>query len=44
MSGKRYPGAFEIEAVKLFVVRDHSVSNVAIRLDISTHSLYVWIQ
>ena len=40
MSGKRYPEEFKIEAVKLVVERGHSVSSVATRLDITTHSLY----
>ncbi|EJB4861150.1 IS3 family transposase [Salmonella enterica] len=44
MSGKRYPEEFKIEAVKQVVDRGHSVSSVATRLDITTHSLYVWIK
>ncbi|AWP35193.1 IS3 family transposase (plasmid) [Pantoea vagans] len=44
MSGKRYPEEFKIEAVKQVVVRGHSVSSVATRLDITTHSLYAWIK
>lgn len=40
MSGKRYPEEFKIEAVKQVVDRGHSVSSVATRLDITTHSLY----
>ena len=44
MSGKRYPEEFKIEAVKLVVERGHSVSSVATRLDITTHSLYAWIK
>lgn len=39
MSSKRYPEEFKIEAVKV-VDRGHSVSSVATRLDITTHSLY----
>ncbi len=39
MSGKRYPEEFKIEAVKQVVDRDHSVSGVATRLGITTHSL-----
>lgn len=42
MRGKRYPEEFKIEAVKQFVERGHSVSSVAIRIDITTHSLYAW--
>ncbi|CAH5610837.1 hypothetical protein AI2983V1_1907 [Enterobacter cloacae] len=40
MSGKRYPEEFKIEAVKQVIDRGHSVSRVATRLDITTHSLY----
>jgi len=38
MSGKRYPEAFKIEAVKQVVDRGHSVSSLALPLDTSTHS------
>ncbi len=44
MSGKRYPEEFKIEAVKQVVDRGHSVSGVATRLDITTHSFYAWIK
>ena len=44
MSGKRYPEEFKIEAGKQVVDRIHSVSSVATRLDITTHSLYAWIK
>ncbi|EBR0439094.1 IS3 family transposase [Salmonella enterica subsp. enterica serovar Thompson] len=44
MSGKRYPKEFKIEAVKQVIDRGHSVSSVATRLDITTHSLYAWIK
>lgn len=44
MSVKRYPEEFKIEAVKQVVDRVHSVSSVATRLDITTHSLYAWIK
>lgn len=44
MSGKRYPEEFKIEAVKQVVDRGHSVSSVATRLGITTHSLYTWIK
>lgn len=44
MSGKRYPAEFKIEAVKQVVERGHSVSSVAKRLDITTHSLYAWMK
>ena len=43
MSGKRYSKEFKIEAVKQVVDRGYSVSSVATRLDITTHSLYAWI-
>jgi len=42
MSGKRYPEEFKIEAVKQVIDRGHSVSSVATRLEITTHSLYAW--
>ncbi len=44
MSGKRYPQAFKIEAVKQVVDRGYSVSSVVTRLDITAHSLYAWIK
>nr|WP_313447685.1 IS3 family transposase [Atlantibacter hermannii] len=44
MSGKRYPEEFKTEAVKQVVDRGYSVSSVATRLDITTHSLYAWIK
>ncbi len=44
MSGKRYPEEFKIEAVKQVIDRGHSVSSVATRLGITTHSLYTWIK
>ncbi len=44
MSGKHYPEEFKIGAVKQVVDRGHSVSSVATRLDITTHSLYAWIK
>ncbi|EJO3119359.1 TPA: IS3 family transposase [Klebsiella pneumoniae] len=44
MSDKRYPEEFKIEAVKQVVDRGHSVSSIATRLDITTHSLYAWIK
>ena len=44
MSGKRYSEEFNIAAVKKVVERGHSVSSVATRLDITTHSLYAWIK
>lgn len=44
MSGKRYPEEVKIEAVKQVVDRGHSISSVAARLGITTHSLYAWIK
>lgn len=44
MNGKRYPEEFKTEAVKQVVDRGYSVSSVATRLDITTHSLYAWIK
>lgn len=44
MSSKRYPEEFKIEAVKQVFDRGHSVSSVATRLDITTHSLYTCIK
>lgn len=44
MSAKRYPEEFKIEAVKQVVYRGHSVSSVATRLGITSHSLYAWIK
>ena len=44
MSGKRYPEEFKIEAVKQVVDRGHSISDVAKRSDVTTHSLYAWVK
>ncbi|WP_369879786.1 IS3 family transposase [Enterobacter cloacae complex sp. ECNIH14] len=44
MSCKRYPEEFKTEAVKQVVDRGYSVTSVATRLDITTHSLYAWIK
>ena len=44
MSGKRYPEEFKIEAVKPVVGSGHAITDVAKRLDITTHSLYAWIK
>jgi len=44
MSGKRYPEEFKTEAVKQVVNCGHSVSGIATRLDITTHSLDAWIK
>ncbi|MGX9277820.1 MULTISPECIES: hypothetical protein [Pantoea] len=32
-----------MEAAKLVVDHDSNISDVAIRLDITTHSLYAWV-
>jgi len=44
MSGKRYPEEFKTESVRQVVDRGHSVSGIATRLDITTHSLYAGIR
>lgn len=38
-----YPEEFTIEATKQVVARGNSVSSMATRLGITTHSLYSWI-
>lgn len=42
MSGKRYTDEFKIEAVRQVTDRGYSVTDVADRLGITTHSLYAW--
>ncbi len=44
MRGKRHPEEFKIKAGKQVVKRGHSVSSVAARPGITTHSLYAWIK
>lgn len=44
MSSKRYYKEFKIEAVKQVIYRDHSVSSIATRLNITTHSFYARIK
>lgn len=44
MSGKRYPEAFKIEAVKQVTERGHKAADVAERLGITSKSLYDWIR
>lgn len=44
MSNKRYPEYFKIETVKQVTDRGYSVADVAKRLDVTTHTLYVWIK
>src|SRR5690554_1780066 len=43
-ASQRYTEEFKIEAVKRVVNRGHRVADVAIRLGISSHSLYQWIK
>lgn len=42
MSSKRYTDAFKVEAVKQVTERGHPVAEVASRLGVSIHSLYLW--
>ena len=42
MSSKRYTEAFKVEAVKQVTQRGHAVAEVAGRLGVSIHSLYLW--
>jgi transposase-like protein len=42
MSNKRYTEEFKIEAVKQVTEHGYSVSSVARRLGVTTHSLYTW--
>jgi transposase len=44
MSGKRYSEEFKIEAVRQVTDRGYKVSEVAVRLGITTKSLYEWIK
>lgn len=44
MSAMRYPELFEIEAVKQATDADHKVANVAVRLCVTSYSLYAWIK
>ena len=44
MSRKRYPEEFKIEAVKQVAERGFSVVDVAMRIGVSQHSLYLWIK
>lgn len=39
MRGKCYPEEFKVEAVKLVIKRDYSISSVVTRFDITTQSL-----
>lgn len=42
MSGKRYTEEFKKETVKQIIEEEYSVSSVARRLGVSSHSLYAW--
>jgi len=44
MSNQRYLEEFKIEAVKQVTERGLPVAEVAARLGMSVHSLYVWIK
>lgn len=44
MSNKRYPEEFKREAVRQITDRGYSVADVASRLGVTTHSLYVWVK
>ena len=44
MSDKRYTDEFKIEAVKQITERGHAVQDVALRLGVSSHSLYAWLK
>ena len=44
MSNQRYSPEFKDEAVRQVVDRGYSVSEVAERLGVSSHSLYKWVK
>ncbi len=44
MSSKRYPEEFRIAAVRQITEGGYAVSDVASRLDVTTHSLYSWLK
>lgn len=44
MSAKRYTEEFKIEAVKQVTERGHRLAEVATRLGVTTHSMYVWMK
>jgi transposase len=44
MSSKRYTDEFRSEAVKQVTERGHTVAEVAVRIGISKHTLYDWVQ
>ena len=44
MSAQRFTPEFKEEAVKQVTERGYSVTEVAARLGVSTHSLYKWVK
>ena len=44
MSSKRYPEEFRIAAIRQITEGGYAVSDVARRLDVTTHSLYSWLK
>lgn len=44
MSNQRYPEEFKIQAVNQVTEKKLPVAEIATRLGVSTHSLYVWIK
>ena len=44
MSSKRYSPEFKDEAVRQVTERGYSVTDVADRIGVSTHSLYKWVR
>ena len=44
MSRSRYSPEFKEEAVRQVTERGYSVTDVAVRIGVSTHSLYKWIK
>ena len=44
MSRQRFSPEFKEEAVRQVLQRGYSVSEVAVRIGVSTHSLYKWVR
>lgn len=44
MSARRYTEEFKIEAVKQVTERGHRLADVAMRLGVTTHSMYAWMK
>ena len=44
MGRQRYTPEFKDEAVRQVTERGHSVAEVAVRLGVSSHSLYKWVR